>query len=90
LSNSTLDINESKNFSAKIYPNPCENTLKFDLIEESEYQISTIEGKIISFGKIEKEDSLDISKLNSGIYYVKVNSANNSNKVKVLKFTKKQ
>ena len=71
----TLSVSENE-LTARIYPNPTSQFLNIELNAESQVLIYDLTGKlwIQEQGVIQK--SLDLSKLNRGIYLVKVESQN--------------
>jgi hypothetical protein len=75
----TMDIN--------VYPNPVENTLKFTgKMSEIVVQIINPAGKLVSEQKVDSNNSIDVSKLSAGIYFITANK--NGNQI-VKKFLKK-
>ncbi|MFB0926201.1 MAG: T9SS type A sorting domain-containing protein [Vicingaceae bacterium] len=56
------------------YPNPVLNVLNFDLEENMKYKfiLSDINGRDIKQGQLDNE--LDVSNLNSGIYFLKIST----------------
>tara|TARA_B100000809_G_scaffold11255_1_gene10548 strand:- start:7573 stop:8553 length:981 start_codon:yes stop_codon:yes gene_type:complete len=65
---------ESYSLSLLSYPNPVVNVLNFDLQENMKYNfiLSDLNGRNIKQGQLDNE--LDVSKLNSGIYFLKVSA----------------
>ena len=57
-----------------VYPNPVNNELRFDLMDESEYSyaILTMESKVVIRGRGSSE-YLDVSSLNTGTYILELN-----------------
>ena len=83
----TLGIQDAvENSALKIYPNPVQNQLTIfaNRLEISSLTIIDATGKVV-FKQLGNLDSIDTSKLSSGIYFLKINSINTS---KVLKFIK--
>ncbi len=73
----------NKNFNAtidlEIYPNPSNDKIQFEsAFEIKEIIITSIDGKILrTISSSQKEQSIDISNLNNGIYFLKITSVNN-------------
>ncbi len=80
LVSSTLSL-DSENFqkNTQIYPNPVNSkvTIKFDQVTKTAINIFDIHGKLLLAHKPKHVDdsyTLDVSKLNAGIFFVRVNS----------------
>lgn len=72
------------------YPNPVTNILTFDYTGEdlvANYRVMDIMGKVILTGEFRKTDSqtLDLTKLKSGLYILTVSDTNNTYSTKVIK-----
>ncbi|MEZ4796800.1 MAG: T9SS type A sorting domain-containing protein [Flavobacteriaceae bacterium] len=88
----TLSVNSFDELENKItiYPNPALSEINFksnnfNLIENSNYNIVDINGKVVLSGTISNK-KVDVSKLNTGLYFVNINA----NGIKqTLKFIKK-
>jgi hypothetical protein len=65
---------ESYSLNLSSYPNPVLNVLNFDLEENMKYKfiLSDINGRDIKQGQLDNE--LDVSNLNSGIYFLKIST----------------
>ncbi len=75
--NSTTGISESDSELFGMFPNPATNTIEISLTQKSEITISNTQGQILkSFSASENHTSIDISGFASGIYFVKVQTAN--------------
>ena len=66
-----------------IFPNPAKETLTINLkscnFESVNYSLINATGQIILYSKFNSQEELiDISKLDPGIYFVKITSRNNS------------
>ena len=84
-------LNEANKNSTEIlvYPNPSSNNLNFTFNTNQEYSISLFDltGKEIkNVAAIQNKTSIDVSSLNSGLYFYKINSKNTT--VKSGKFIK--
>ena len=59
-----------------LYPNPADNHINITGFDElSEYQIIDLTGKILQFGSI-RDNSLDVSHLPSGVYFLNIRTQN--------------
>jgi uncharacterized protein (TIGR02145 family) len=84
--NSPLSIETHSKFSFNVYPNPTNDYINIQLSflnEPTQYKISDTSGKIILTGDINnKYFSLDLTELQSGIYYISLkNNAVNETKI---------
>ena len=84
--NSPLGITTYSKFSFNVYPNPTNDYINIQLSflnEPTQYKISDTSGKIILTGDINnKYFSLDLTELQSGIYYISLkNNAVNETKI---------
>lgn len=82
LSNDNFQTNES----VKIFPNPVNNVVYFDneKVKLNSIEIYSITGKMVlktNFNSFKKEQKIDVSKLKSGLYFLKINN-------KTIKFIK--
>lgn len=69
----TLGINEIsiENLSIEIFPNPAVDFLNIDgLVETTYYSIYSISGQKVSEGSIDSQNSIEVSNLTEGIYYL--------------------
>jgi len=74
------------NTNVSIYPNPATNNLTIETTEKSEIEISNIAGQILkTFNTTEKQTTIDVSNLPSGVYIIK---AKTEKGVAVRKFVK--
>ncbi len=79
------DTFETKNF--KLFPNPVSESLNVDFNNEiSEYSVkifNTIGSIVLNDGKISvTNNTLNISKLNAGVYFIELNDSNNNRFIK--------
>lgn len=80
---STLHTTDLSKSLIRVYPNPTSDYLKIENAKiNSEYQILSLDGKLVQAGKINANSQLNVSNLAKGIYVLKVNN-------QVLKFLKK-
>lgn len=74
--------------NCKIYPTPCKEYLyliTYNEIIKKDYEIIDISGNTLLKGKIQQNDfKIDVSKLNSGIYFLKIKSKYGYNIKKIL------
>ena len=76
----SMSVNETSNSSLNliaIFPNPTINTLqinytKQNIISPFEYSIMNCSGKVVCRGISNEDKGLDISKLNNGLYFLKL------------------
>ena len=62
--------------SIRIYPNPANNTLYIDDIDQNysiEYQINDINGKMLLSGTL-RDTGINIRSLSTGVYYIRINA----------------
>ena len=78
--NLTLSDNELLSKLIKIYPNPANETLNLNLIDSNkkfQYKILSCNGQILLSGLLKNKTQLDVSALNSGLYFLEINQNNN-------------
>jgi len=81
--NTTNSSNEILDFN--LYPNPTESRLNVSLLDENAtFEIVNYLGQEIKKGKL-SQDGIDVSELNSGVYFLKVNSNQQSVSKKFIK-----
>ena len=70
----TVSITENNEVAFALYPNPVENLLTIESVKEAEVKIYSINGQMISEQMInEGVNTIDLSALNSGMYFINVN-----------------
>lgn len=80
----TLSNDDKGKMAFNVYPNPTSNFLNIETEDQiNEVVVYDLQGKLILRTN---EKTLDVSNLNSGLYFLKVKSANSSS---VIKFVKK-
>ncbi|MDL2261952.1 C10 family peptidase [Bacteroidales bacterium OttesenSCG-928-I21] len=85
-SKSPLSVDDNTLSNLTIYPNPTTNELNISGIEEkSEVQIYDIYGKLLVDINNFQNNSIDVSSLSGGIYFVKVNTKNGTRTMKIVK-----
>ena len=71
--NAVTGVNNIKNASIKIYPNPTNDFIYFEgLKEDNIVNIYDVQGKIVVTKLINEKGSIDLSGLNKGVYVVKI------------------
>ena len=71
----TVSIAENNEIAFVMYPNPAENYINIESAENAEVKIYSISGQMLSQQSIsEGVNTIDISDLNAGMYFVRVNN----------------
>jgi hypothetical protein len=75
---SALSIDDQELTTFNLYPNPAQTSFKINL-NVSNVEIYDITGKLVKAfnGDFTRNDSFDISDINSGMYIVKIDNSNN-------------
>lgn len=84
--NGTVGLNELSESNAVIYPNPTSNKVFIKLTENQipkKYQVFDVFGRKVK--EVEWIDSVDVSELNNGLYWVILFTENKSYKTKIIK-----
>lgn len=84
INNVGLNTNSSSSFSLNSFPNPCNDVVNFSYALPTQNEIYTLQltdalGRIVVSQTIDSNTnskSLDVSKLNNGVYFYKVSSVN--------------
>lgn len=72
----TVSINENNEVAFVIYPNPVENYVIVESIKEAEVRIYSVNGQMVSEQTIgEGVNTIDLSNLNAGLYFMNVNNS---------------
>ena len=80
IQSSILNVEDSKLFMVEIYPNPAKNFIKLtnnSLVNLKKVNINDINGRVLKskeFSKITIFENIDISNLNSGLYFITLQS----------------
>jgi hypothetical protein len=69
-----VGINVASNISFNVYPNPAKESVTIDLPGKFDVKVINSIGQVLSSKTIDGSGSIDISDLNSGIYFVKVSN----------------
>lgn len=81
-----MSTNEFGVSTFSMYPNPVNELLILDLIENANYAVLNLGGQILKQGVLTKgENKLDLSNLNSGFYFIKVETNERSITKKFIK-----
>lgn len=86
----SLSIEELDSNNIKIYPNPVQNSLHIDLLQNTNYsyRIFNLNGKEISYkNNLNTTNQVNMSNYSSGLYFIKLINKSNQN-IKILKFIK--
>ena len=67
--------------SFKVYPNPVRDNLHVMVNNEAMLTLTNESGKIILTKKVDKDDMINVAALSPGIYYLKNNATNESQKI---------
>lgn len=71
----TVSVNENNEVAFVVYPNPAENYVMIESIKEAEVRIYSINGQMVSEHTVsEGVNTIDISSLNAGMYFMNVNN----------------
>lgn len=72
----TVSIDENNEVAFVVYPNPAENYVMIESVKEAEVSIYSINGQMVSSQTIsEGTNTIDVSNLNAGMYFMKVNES---------------
>jgi hypothetical protein len=69
----------------KVYPNPVKDILHISVNKETTVSLTNESGKIVFTKKVDKNDIMNIAALPPGIYYLKNNATNESQKIVVVR-----
>lgn len=82
----TVSIDEAEaNNELLVYPNPANDVLNFRTKERLEFSLFDMSGKMVMTGDVNPGQSLDISKLDEGIYVVETRNNQEVSRLKVVK-----
>ena len=83
LFNSDLSTTDFSDNSIKIYPNPVKNILIIDGLDIQDVVIYSVLGKAVL--KISNQNTIDISSLSKGVYFIKISDGINASTKKFIK-----
>ena len=82
----TVGMDEISETKVTIYPNPVQNDLFVNIEESGNYRISDIKGSILLSGNLTSDQNrIDISNLENGVYFIRINSEKESIVKKIVK-----
>ena len=68
-----LGVNDNATIGAIVYPNPAKNTLNISGAESASIDIYDVTGRVVmQRGQLDNNAALDISSLNTGVYFVRL------------------
>jgi hypothetical protein len=86
--NENLDVTsiEDTNFEINVYPNPVSNWLKIETgqTEEMSYILYTQNGVLVDFGTVNSNTSIDVQRLQTGFYLLRIKAQQLSSTTKIL------
>lgn len=83
-----IGVNEQETVSTSLYPNPAADFITLDLNDETkmmQVSIVNVSGTVVLSTKVAGKQTIDISALSSGVYFVKVNGDNHISSTKFIK-----
>jgi len=85
--NACTGINEWNMYNGQgfIYPNPFNDQLHIKTRETLNIKLINSIGKVVVEKRITKEESIDVSKLSKGVYYLLINSGSGTKPIKLIK-----
>ena len=81
LHNTTSGINQLANNNIKIYPNPANNKITIDANDILDVKLFDVLGKQIT---ATKTNDVDVSNLNEGVYFIQVQTKQNTTTQKII------
>ncbi|OBX22843.1 MULTISPECIES: T9SS type A sorting domain-containing protein [Bizionia] len=84
----TLSLEDANNIenSIDIYPNPVNNQFTISIKNEAHYSLITLNGQVIKQGKLQSgANSLNISNLSNGLYFLQVETRQGISTKKIIK-----
>ncbi|WP_211292463.1 T9SS type A sorting domain-containing protein [Nonlabens arenilitoris] len=83
---STLSTTENQVLNFSVFPNPSKDIFNFDLDQEASYQVYDLSGKVIATGEFtDNNNSVDLSAVSNGIYFINVQTINGKATAKLIK-----
>ncbi len=84
--NSPSAVSENLNVKLQIYPNPCNDRLTIQGVKENTtVTIFSYDGKLISTSMLQLNETIDITSLSAGIYFVTIMEGKQFNTVQLVK-----
>ena len=81
-----LSLEDNTLTKIKLYPNPATNSIRFTNIKEAAITITDVSGKVVLQSSVIDENSLiNVSNLNSGIYFVNIKNELSNETLKFIK-----
>lgn len=82
-----MNVNENLKNNFIIYPNPTASNISILMQEvvEAHYEITSITGERLSFGKVENINPIDVSFLSSSLYFISIITENERATFKLIK-----
>ena len=77
-------VDEAQEIVVNVYPNPANETLYVVMNGNAEYQLINSVGQVVLSGNAEGKAQINVSDLNSGVYFLKVVANGNANIQKVV------
>ncbi|WP_445454737.1 T9SS type A sorting domain-containing protein [Flavobacterium sp. 25HG05S-40] len=85
LASNALNIDTSESLDVRIFPNPTSNDITIITTATIySYEIIDVQGKVVKSNHFE-QNIINISELENGVYFIKINSENNSTTKKIVK-----
>lgn len=81
-----LSLSESVKNYFQLYPNPVTNTIRVKGIEKGDMHIFSLEGSEVMYFHLTNQNQYDLSRLNSGVYIIKLSDGTRTEYVKIIKF----
>jgi hypothetical protein len=82
---SQLGIYDNGIVDLQVYPNPTTDAITIALEGQFNYQLLTLNGEVLTNGVATNSQAVDLTNYASGVYFVKINSEDNTAVVKVVK-----
>ncbi|MEM6769651.1 MAG: T9SS type A sorting domain-containing protein, partial [Bacteroidota bacterium] len=74
----TVSIPAAEELGLRVFPNPAQTTITFDLASQQSYQLSVYDtqGRVVTNRKMQGRDQLTVASWPTGVYYYKVRMEN--------------
>ncbi len=80
----TLGVKQNQLTQFSVYPNPFSDIVHIAGLQNADYKVFSIEGKLVKSGKAETSQ-INLSSLNSGMYLLQLTSGNTTETKKIIK-----